>query len=134
MALALVTRIPSLVEAQIAAGALRSAGIDAQVFDAAFGAMESPVIEQLGGFRIMAPEAQVAAARDALKLLRASPVLAEPDELGPDDLGPWAMFARDAARKRGRGMRMIAFLLLSAPFLLWVIVRLTGWLAPPQMP
>ena len=126
MGLALVTRIPSLVEAQIAAGALRSAGIDAQVFDAAFGAMESPVIEQLGGFRIMAPEEQIAAARDALNLLRASPGLGEPDELGP-----WAMQARDAARTRGRGMRMVAFLLLSAPFLLWVLVRLIGWLAPP---
>ncbi|HWF78259.1 MAG TPA: DUF2007 domain-containing protein [Caulobacteraceae bacterium] len=128
MGLALVTRIPSLVEAQIAAGALRSAGIDAQVFDAAFGAMESPVIEQLGGLRIMAPEEQLAAARDALNLLRASPGLGEPDELGP-----WATQARDAARTRGRGMRLVAFLLLSAPFLLWMVVRLAGWLAPPEI-
>ncbi len=128
MGLAIVTRIPSLVEAQIAAGALRSAGIDAQVFDAAFGAMESPVIEQLGGFRIMAPEEQIAAARDALKLLRASPGLGEPDELGP-----WAVGARDTARNRGRGLRMIAFLLLSAPFLLWIVSRLIGGLAPPDV-
>ncbi len=128
MALAVVTRIPSLSEAQIAVGALRSGGIDAQLFDGNFGAMESPVIEGLGGFRIMAPEDQVAAARDVLKLLRASPGLGEPDEMGP-----WAMQARDSARTRGRGMRLIAIALLSAPFLLWVLARLIGWLTPPQV-
>lgn len=128
MALAVVTRIPSLSEAQIAVGALRSGGIDAQLFDGNFGAMESPVIEGLGGFRIMAPEDQVAAARDVLKLLRASPGLGEPDEMGP-----WAMQARDTARTRGRGMRLIAIALLSAPFLLWVLARLIGWLTPPQV-
>jgi hypothetical protein len=128
VALAIVTRIPSLSEAQIAVGALRSGGIDAQLFDGNFGAMESPVIEGLGGFRIMAPEDQVAAARDVLKALRASPGLGEPDELGP-----WAMQARDSARTRGRGMRLIAAALLSAPFLLWVLARLIGWLTPPQI-
>jgi hypothetical protein len=126
VALAVVTRIPSLSEAQIAVGALRSGGIDAQLFDGNFGAMESPVIEGLGGFRIMAPEDQVAAARDVLKLLRASPGLGEPDEMGP-----WAMQARDATRTRGRGMRLIAVALLSAPVLLWVLARLVGWLTPP---
>jgi len=128
VALAVVTRIPSLSEAQIAVGALRSGGIDAQLFDGNFGAMESPVIEGLGGFRIMAPEDQVAAARDVLKLLRASPGLGEPDELGP-----WAMQANDAARTRGRGMRLIAAALISAPFLVWVLARLIGWLTPPQI-
>jgi hypothetical protein len=126
MALAVVTRIPSYVEAQIAVGALRSGGIDAELFDGNFGQVEAPVIESLGGFRIMAPEEQVAAAREVLGALRASPGLGEPDELGP-----WAMQARDTARTRGRGMRMVAFLLLSAPFLLWVVVRLVGWLTPP---
>lgn len=126
MGLALVTRIPSLVEAQIAAGALRSAGIDAQVFDAAFGAMEAPVIEQLGGFRIMAPEAQIAAARDALKLLRASPGLGEPDEMGP-----WATSLTESRQTRGRGARLVAFFLLSAPFLLWLLTRLVSCFAPP---
>ena len=41
------------------------------------------MIEGLGGFRIMAPEDQVAAARDALKCSEASPGLGEPDEMGP---------------------------------------------------
>jgi hypothetical protein len=126
VALALVTRIPSYVEAQIAIGALRSGGIDAQLFDGAFGLMESPVIESLGGFRVMAPEDQVASARDMLKALRASPGLGEPDEMGP-----WAASLGETRRTRGRGMRLLAFVLISAPFLLWLVVRLVGWLAPP---
>ena len=126
MGLAVVTRIPNLAEAQIAVGALRSGGIDAELFDGNFGTTEAPVIEGLGGFRIMAPEHQVADAREVLRLLRASPGLGEPDEMGP-----WAMQARDGARRRGRGLRLIAFLLLSAPFLLWLLAQLFRWLAPP---
>ena len=130
MALAVVTRIPSYVEAQIAVGALRSGGIDAQLFDGNFGQVESPVIESLGGFRIMAPEHQLADAREVLAAIRASPGLGEPDEMGP-----WAASLRESRRTRGRGMRLIAFVLLSAPFLLWVLARLIGWLAPPaEMP
>jgi len=124
--LAVVTRIPSYVEAQIAVGALRSGGIDAQLFDGNFGQVESPVIESLGGFRIMAPEEQLAAARDMLRALRASPGLGEPDEMGP-----WAASLRETRRTRGRWMRFVAFVLLSAPFLLWLLARLVGWLAPP---
>ena len=30
------------------------------------------------------------------------------------------------------GMRLLAFLLLSAPFLLWLAVRLLSWLTPPR--
>jgi hypothetical protein len=126
VALAVVTRIPSYMEAQIAVGALRSGGIDAQLFDGNFGQVEAPVIESLGGFRIMAPEDQIAAARDVLKALRASPGLGEPDEMGP-----WAASLRETRRTRGRGMRLIAFVLLSAPFLLWLLVRLVGWLTAP---
>jgi hypothetical protein len=125
VALAVVTRIPSYVEAQIAVGALRSGGIDAQLFDGNFGQVESPVIESLGGFRIMAPEHQVADAREVLRVLRASPGLGEPDEMGP-----WAMQASDARRTRGRWVRLVAFVLLSAPFLLWVLAQLLRWAAP----
>ncbi|MFI4975894.1 MAG: putative signal transducing protein [Caulobacterales bacterium] len=88
MALAVVTRLPTLVEAQIAAGALRSAGIDAEVFDGNFGQVESPVIEALGGFRIMAPEEKQAEAQDILRALQAGPGLGEPDE------GPWTTSPR----------------------------------------
>lgn len=129
MALALVTRIPSLVEAQIAVAALRASGIDAQLFDGAFGAIESPVIESLGGFRVMAPEAQLAAARDTLQALRAAPPLPTGED---DELGPWSASAAKSRRTLGRGMRWLALLLLSAPFLLWVLARLIGWLTPPS--
>jgi hypothetical protein len=90
MGLALVTRIPSLVEAQIAAGALRSAGIAAEVFDANFGGVEAPVIEALGGFRIMAPADEAATARQILRAQQAGPGLGEPDEYPEKDAAsPW---------------------------------------------
>jgi hypothetical protein len=120
MGLALVMRIPSLVEAQIAAGALRSAGIRAEVFDASFGGMEAPVIEMLGGYRIMAPEGQAAEARQLLKALRASPGLAAPDE--PDELtGPWSTTSADTARLKRRGMRWLALAILGIPVLIWLL-------------
>jgi hypothetical protein len=128
VALAVVTRIPNYMEAQIAVGALRSGGIDAQLFDGNFGQVESPVIESLGGFRIMAPEEQIAEARDVLRALRASPGLGEPDEMGP-----WAASLGETRRTRGRAMRLIAFVLLSAPFLVWVLARLINGLAPPAV-
>jgi hypothetical protein len=128
VALAVVTRIPSYMEAQIAVGALRSGGIDAQLFDGNFGQVESPVIESLGGFRIMAPEEQVAAAREVLRALRASPGLGEPDEMGP-----WSASLGETRRTRGRGLRLVTFLLLSAPFLLWLLVRLVGAFSAPSV-
>ena len=112
MGLAIVTRIPSYAEAQIAAGALRSAGIAAEVFDGNFGQVEAPVIQSLGGFRIMAPEDQVVAARDVLRALRASPGLGEPDEQGP--------WAEPASPKRASRARLIAGLILGVPLLVWV--------------
>ena len=117
MGLAVVTRIPSYREAQIAAGALRSAGIAAEVFDANFGQTEAPVIQSLGGFRIMAPEEEVAAARDVLRALRSSPGLGEPDEYGP-----WAARFQPATQPfRRRGMRLLAAAILGVPLLLWLI-------------
>jgi hypothetical protein len=112
MGLAVVTRIPSYVEAQIAAGALRSAGIAAEVFDGNFGQVEAPVIQSLGGFRIMAPEEEVAAARDVLRSLRAGPGLGEPDEDGP--------WASPAPSKRTSRTKLIASLILGVPLLLWL--------------
>jgi hypothetical protein len=119
--LALVTRIPNLMEAHIAVGALRSAGIAAEVFDGNFGAMEAPVIEGLGGYRVMAPEAEVADARETLKALRASPGLST-----GDDESPWAMPSVTSSRVRVTGMRIVSALFLGAPFLIWLILRLTG--------
>ncbi len=117
MALAVVTRIPNFAEAQIAAGALRSAGIDAEVFDVGFGQIEAPVIEQLGGFRIMAPEEEAAAARQILMVLRASPGLGEPDEYAE----PWAPVSRGR-----RWPWRVMILISSALTLLWLIQALRG--------
>jgi hypothetical protein len=116
MALALVTRIPSLVEAQIAAGALRSAGISAEVFDQSFGGVEAPVIEGLGGYRIMAPEREAIEARRILHELRAGPGLGEPDEVAP-----WTAALQQRAAARGRGMRLLALALLGAPAIIWLL-------------
>lgn len=116
MALALVTRIPSLVEAQIAAGALRSAGIAAEVFDQSFGGVEAPVIEGLGGYRIMAPEEQAWDARQILRELKAGPGLGE-----PEDIAPWTATLQKRAAARGRGMRLIALALLGAPVIFWLL-------------
>ncbi len=118
MGLALVTRVPSLMEAQIAAGALRASGLQVQVFDATFGGMEAPVIEGLGGYRLMAPEAEVAAARDMLRALRANPPPRDPDET------PWAAPPTASSRFRSGGMRVVALLFLAAPFILMLIARL----------
>ena len=121
MGLALVTRIPNLMEAHIAVGALRSAGIAAEVFDGNFGAMEAPVIEGLGGYRVMAPEAEVSDARETLKALRATPGLST-----GDDESPWATQPVTSSRARAKGMRIVSALFLGAPFLIWLILRLTS--------
>ena len=120
MGLALVTRIPNLMEAHIAAGALRSAGIAAEVFDGNFGAMEAPVIEGLGGYRLMAPQEQVAEARETLKALRASPGLSTGEEEPPWGALPPA--TSSAARKKG--MRIVAALFLGGPMIVWLILSL----------
>jgi hypothetical protein len=92
MALAVVARMPTLVEAHIAVGALRASGIEAQVFDANFGGVEAPVIEALGGFRIMADEADVVAARQALRTLQSAPRMGDPvyDDEPAEPPSPWA--------------------------------------------
>jgi hypothetical protein len=118
--LALVTRIPNLAEAHIAAGALRSAGIAAEVFDAGFGAMEAPVIEGLGGYRLMAPAEEVAEARATLKALRATPGLSTGDDEAPWGEAP----AATGHSARRAGMRWIALLYLGAPLIIWLLVRL----------
>lgn len=121
MGLAVVTRIPSLVEAHIAAGALRSAGIDAQVFDGAFGQVESPVIEALGGFRIMAPEADVVAAREILKALQAGPGLGE-----PEDNAPWTASLARRQAARTRPLRTVFLIASAIGAVIWLARVLAG--------
>ena len=116
MGLVVVARVPTLVEAHIASGALRSAGFNAQVFDANFGGMEAPVIEGLGGYRIMAPESEAAAARETLRALKANPVPGD-----PEDNQPWATPAPRSSRFQARGMRVLALVLLGAPLIVWLL-------------
>ncbi|HTX49481.1 MAG TPA: hypothetical protein VME40_08830 [Caulobacteraceae bacterium] len=122
MGLALVTRIPTLVEAQIAAGALRSAGLRAEVFDASFGGMEAPVIEGLGGYRIMAPAEQVIEARQMLRALRSGPGLAAPE----DEDRPWSSSYAETARARRGGMRWLALAILAIPAIFWLLRAIAG--------
>jgi hypothetical protein len=119
--LGLVTRIPNLMEAHIAVGALRSAGIAAELFDGNFGAVESPVIEGLGGYRLMAPQEQVAEARETLKALRSMPGLSTGEDEAP--WGPPAA-AATSTRARAKGMRIVTALLLGAPVIVWLILSL----------
>ena len=127
MGLALVTRIPNLMEAHIAAGALRSAGIAAEVFDGNFGAIEAPVIEGLGGYRLMAPEEEVAEARATLKALRASPGLST-----GDDEAPWgAPPSTTGHSARRAGMRWISLLYLGTPLIIWLLVQMMRSHADP---
>jgi Putative prokaryotic signal transducing protein len=119
--LALVTRIPNLMEAHIAVGALRSAGIAAEVFDGNFGAIEAPVIEGLGGYRVMAPAEEVAEARATLKALRATPGLSTGEAESPWD-SPASTTGQSVRRA---GMRWIALLYLGAPLIIWLLFQAT---------
>jgi hypothetical protein len=112
MALELVARIPTLAEAQIAAGALRAGGFDAEVFDANFGQVESPVIEQLGGFRIMAPAGQAGAAREMLNAIRSQP-------RPPPEGGPWPAAPSPRTRRLAFMRRVWAILFVLAAAL-WI--------------
>ena len=66
MALVEVKRFASLPEAHIAAGLLRSVGIDASVCDTHYGAVFWMEQQALGGFRLTAPEDDVHDARAML--------------------------------------------------------------------
>ena len=88
--------------------------------DASFverGAVEAPVIEGLGGYRVMAPQEEVAEARATLKALRTSPGLST-----GDDEPPWGAPTAAAAsyQARAKGMRVIAMLFLGAPVIVWL--------------
>jgi hypothetical protein len=67
MALAVVAVFVDLQEAQIAAGALRAAGLAAEVFDGQLGAVYWIAQSALGGYRVVVPQAEAA---DALALLQ----------------------------------------------------------------
>jgi len=88
MALVEVQRFASLPEAHIAAGMLRSAGIDATVCDTHYGAVFWMEQQALGGFRLTAPEDDV---QDARALLRHNARTPEPDDEPPVETPPARM-------------------------------------------
>ena len=65
MALAVVRRVSTWEEAVVMASALRSAGIEAEVFDI-LGQMRWTLQTALGGFRVVVSAGQLADARDFL--------------------------------------------------------------------
>lgn len=67
MALSVAANFASLSEAHVAAGALRAAGFDAQVFDDHFGTMVWMDQLAIGGFRIVVPVEERADARAFLR-------------------------------------------------------------------
>ncbi|MCF8505182.1 MAG: DUF2007 domain-containing protein [Caulobacter sp.] len=88
MALVEVQRFASLPEAHIAAGMLRSAGIDATVCDTHYGAVFWMEQLALGGFRLTAPEGDV---QDARAMLRHNARTPEPDDEPPMETPPARM-------------------------------------------
>ncbi len=71
MATQIVDEFPSLMEAQIACGALRAAGFDAQVFDQALGALIPT--GAVGPFRVVVPEDEHRSAQALLDEIRDQP-------------------------------------------------------------
>ena len=61
---AVLKAFPTLTEAQIACGALRAAGFEAEVLDEYVGRVLS--VDLMGGFRLVVPEEQERAARALL--------------------------------------------------------------------
>ena len=88
MALVEVKRFASLPEAHIAAGLLRSVGIDASVCDTHYGAVFWMEQQALGGFRLTAPEDDV---QDARAMLGQNARTPEPDDEAPVETPPTRM-------------------------------------------
>ncbi len=85
MSLVVVARYLSLPEAHIAAGALRSAGLNPTVFDDASGSVMAYQQMYLGGYRLAVPETEIETAFEVLKLEHVDP--SEMDET-PEDEDP----------------------------------------------
>ena len=109
MALSVAATFASLPEAQIAAGALRASGVDAQVFDDNFGTMMWTDQVAIGGFRVIVPEVERA---DAVAFLR--------------DVAKSAPRRRPSPRERGVLWRALALLagLALLPEAGWLVIGL----------
>jgi hypothetical protein len=112
MSLAVVARYWNLPEAHVAAAALRSAGVRAEVFDDQFGVMFWTEQSVLGGFRVVAPADELAEAAGLLASIAPPP--------SPETLAP----------PRGSKLRLFGTFLLAAsnPMGVW------GWIAATRRP
>jgi hypothetical protein len=81
MALIVVARCHTLAEAQVAASALRSAGLSPQVFDEFYGTAFWVSQAALGGYRLLLPDDEAVEARALLRSLPEPEPLAEEDAI-----------------------------------------------------
>ena len=95
MGLSVIARFSTLTEAQVACGALRSAGFHAEVFDQSFGTMVWTDQVAIGGFRVVAPEGELADAVAYLK--QAENEAPEPESSASRGDGPWGAAAAASA-------------------------------------
>jgi hypothetical protein len=127
MALAVVASFTDLQEAHIAAGALRAAGLQAEVFDNQLGTVDWMIQRALGGFRLAVPDQEAGTARELLAEFARDAPAREPveDRIGVRQAAGFAALpipelAYLTARRRGvgaeswAGMGMALVLLLGA--------------------
>jgi hypothetical protein len=129
MSLVVVARYWNLSEAYVAAGALRSAGIRAEVFDDQYGSMWWTQQPMLGGYRLVAPENETAEACDLLRSALGAAAVEAQEAVRPPRL-PWAVaFALVALNPYG----VMGWLAATRRPALWktvgfVLFVLPGWL------
>ncbi len=95
-----VARFATLPEAELAAGFLRRSGIDARLPDRDTATMNPDLLFALGGVRVVAPDDQVAAARDLIARMRAGEFV---DDAADD--GEWALTPGDEDDAPGETQR-----------------------------
>lgn len=150
MGLRVVKVFSDLTEAHVACGALRASGIDATVFDVHFGAIDWSRQLAIGGFRLLAPEPELAEAVSFLQRPRRRIRPTPPDKgvvwrtlafgLGLF-LGPYYGWMVVVVRGRSRAIGFadltamaIAFVYAAAPIgaVMWILNRLeAGAFNPP---
>jgi RsiW-degrading membrane proteinase PrsW (M82 family) len=106
MGISIVASFVDPSEAQVACGALRSAGFHAMVLDQTFATMDWIAMQALGGIRVGVPESEIEEASDFLRAI----VKDRPE--------------RTVRIQSGVSWRVLAILAAAlAPILIWIIVR-----------
>ena len=158
MGLGVIARFSTLSEAQVACGALCSAGFHAELFDQSFGTMVWTDQVAIGGFRVVAPEGELADAVAYLKQAESEAPEREPSASRGD--GPWGAAAvlsaftigvdfswlllgvRHRLRRRGAlsilellftAAAMVVMLVFAAAIIALFIAFIDGWLVHPPV-